>query len=95
MKILVTLSLLASMAMAGPTVYKIDQQEGTAEKVMTPVSSTGKWSTFGVVWSSPFLCKRKEILYNMLVSILLQENSFYLASNSRVIYIEIYLDSFL
>ena len=41
MKILVTLSLLASMAIAGPTVYKIDQQEGTAEKVMTPVSSTG------------------------------------------------------
>merc|ERR1712079_147869 len=40
MKILVILSSLASIAMAGPTVYKIDQQEGNAEKVMTPVSST-------------------------------------------------------
>merc|ERR1719410_1248943 len=40
MKILLILSLVAAMVSSGPTVYKIDQQEGTAEKVMTPVSST-------------------------------------------------------
>merc|ERR1712099_126196 len=34
------LALVTTMATAGPTVYKIDQEEGTAERVMTPVSST-------------------------------------------------------
>ena len=38
---------------------------------------------------------REKILKKMLVNILLLENSFYLASNSGVIYIKIYLDSFL
>merc|ERR1711997_465187 len=31
---------LTTMATAGPTIYKIDQGQGTAERVMTPVSST-------------------------------------------------------
>ena len=44
MKIILLLSLLATTAMAGPTVYKIDQEEGTAERVMTAVSSTGQIS---------------------------------------------------
>merc|ERR1719277_1070695 len=40
MNIFILLSLLTTMATAGPTIYKIDQDEGTAERVMTPVSST-------------------------------------------------------
>merc|ERR1739844_625659 len=40
MKIIILLSVLATTAMSGPTVYKIDQEEGTAERVMTAVSST-------------------------------------------------------
>ena len=44
MKIIILLSLLATTALAGPTVYKIDKEEGTAERVMTAVSSTGQSS---------------------------------------------------
>merc|ERR1711874_526585 len=40
MKIILLLSILATTAWAGPTIYKIDQEEGTAERVMTAVSST-------------------------------------------------------
>ena len=44
MKIILLLGLLATTAWAGPTIYKIDQEEGTAERVMTAVSSTGQSS---------------------------------------------------
>merc|ERR1712156_628757 len=37
---IILLALVTTMATAGPTGYKIDQEEGTAERVMTPVSST-------------------------------------------------------
>merc|ERR1711936_50109 len=40
MNTIILLALVTTMATAGPTVYKIDQEEGTAERVMTPVSST-------------------------------------------------------
>merc|ERR1711981_48268 len=40
MKMIIILSITTAMAMAGPTIYKIDQEEGTAERVMTAVSST-------------------------------------------------------
>merc|ERR1719347_831789 len=32
--------LLVPLAMAGPTIYKLDKEEKTAERVMVPVSST-------------------------------------------------------
>ena len=45
MKIIILLSLLLATAVrAGPTIYKIDQEEGTAERVMTAVSSTGQFN---------------------------------------------------
>ena len=37
----VMISLLVSLASAGPTIYKIDEDKNTAERVVTPVSSTG------------------------------------------------------
>merc|ERR1712150_18739 len=40
LKIIIILSLLATLVRSGPTVYKIDQEEGTAERVMSAVSST-------------------------------------------------------
>ena len=40
MKIIILALALVSVARGGPTVYKVDKEEGTAEKVMLPVSST-------------------------------------------------------
>merc|ERR1711890_104765 len=37
---LLTLSLLLTLGSAGPTLYKVDSQRKTAERVMVPVSST-------------------------------------------------------
>merc|ERR1712226_564811 len=37
---LATLALLLTSTAAGPTLYKVDREEGTAERVMVPVSST-------------------------------------------------------
>ena len=39
--IILVLTILVSMVMAGPTIYKIDQEKDTAESLMIPVSSTG------------------------------------------------------
>ena len=33
--------VLVPLVMSGPTIYKLDQEEKTAERVMVPVSSTG------------------------------------------------------
>ena len=33
--------VLVPLAMTGPTIYKLDKEENTAERVMVPVSSTG------------------------------------------------------
>ena len=41
MKTIIMLSILASSALSGPTVYKIDEKKNTAESVIVPVSSTG------------------------------------------------------
>merc|ERR1712203_561632 len=40
MNTIILLTILATTAWSGPTIYKIDQEEGTAERVMTAVSST-------------------------------------------------------
>merc|ERR1711994_116724 len=40
MNIIILSLMLATVVKAGPTIYKIDQEEGTAERVMTAVSST-------------------------------------------------------
>merc|ERR1712066_221593 len=40
MKIVIMVGLMATISMGGPTIYKIDHEEGTAERVMTPISST-------------------------------------------------------
>merc|ERR1712189_24815 len=40
MKTIIMLSILASSALSGPTVYKIDEEKNTAESVIVPVSST-------------------------------------------------------
>ena len=42
MNIIILSLMLATVVKAGPTIYKIDQDEGTAERVMTAVSSTGQ-----------------------------------------------------
>ena len=42
MNIIILSLMLATVVKAGPTIYKIDQEEGTAERVMTAVSSTGQ-----------------------------------------------------
>ena len=34
--------VLVPLAMTGPTIYKLDKEENTAERVMVPVSSTGE-----------------------------------------------------
>lgn len=39
MKLLILMAMIC-LVIAGPTVYKVDKEEGTAEKVMLPVSST-------------------------------------------------------
>jgi len=38
--IILVFTILVSMVMAGPTIYKIDQEKDTAESLMIPVSST-------------------------------------------------------
>ena len=48
MNTIILLSILATTAWSGPTIYKIDQEEGTAERVMTAVSSTGQSNRPGV-----------------------------------------------
>ena len=43
--LLVLVSLVASLAQAGPTLYKLDRQRNTAERVMVAVASTGGSAT--------------------------------------------------